>query len=78
MGLMETHIDLMKALGGSTKVARALGFTVSTVSAWKHRNRIPFEHWPAMVKLAKKKGVKVDLQKMWSLDATPPKKTEAA
>lgn len=75
---MKTHIDLIKALGGSTKVARALGFEVSAVSAWKHRNRIPFEHWPAMADLAKEKGVKVELQKMWQLVSGPLKKTEAA
>lgn len=64
---MKTHEDLIMALGGSTAVADALGYRISTVGAWKHRNKIPSEHWPEIVTYAKTNGIKISLEGMFKL-----------
>jgi hypothetical protein len=53
-GSCEPIID---ALGGTSKVARACGTSVSTVSTWKARNSIPAERWLALADLARRRGV---------------------
>lgn len=55
---MQTIPQIIDALGGPTEVARLTGQPVPTVSAWKHRNKIPARHWPSLVSIAREKGVK--------------------
>ena len=64
---MKTHIDLIDALGGSTRIATALGYEIPTVGAWKHRNKIPSEHWPEIVNYAREAGLKISLEGMFKL-----------
>jgi DNA-binding transcriptional regulator YdaS (Cro superfamily) len=40
--------DIIAALGGPTKAARALGLSIGTVDAWQRRGRIPAWRWPAI------------------------------
>jgi hypothetical protein len=48
---------LIKALGGPTAVAAALGLRLSTVGNWKMRDAIPREHHLAVWRLAIEKGI---------------------
>ena len=50
---METVKDFIDKLGGTVKVANALGVPISTVSGWNINNSIP--HWrvPALEEMAK-------------------------
>jgi len=56
---MQNAADIIDALGGTSKVATALGLTASTVSSWKFSKtgKIPSWRMPAVRKLAKKWGV---------------------
>ena len=47
--------------GGLTKLARALGLTVSTVQGWKKRGKIPQEHWLAIMAVAKANALDLTL-----------------
>lgn len=47
-----TPASLIDALGGSAEVAKKIGRPVGTVAAWKHRDAIPSEAWPAFISLA--------------------------
>lgn len=62
---MRNAADLIDALGGSAKAAEKIGRPVGTVAAWKHRNAIPSEAWPAFIAAAAKEddvqGVDADL-----------------
>ena len=48
---------LIKALGGPTAVAEALGLRVATVGNWSLRDAIPPEHHIAVWRLATAKGI---------------------
>lgn len=51
----------LKALGGVSAVANALGLTPSTVSSWIHKsNKIPRWHMKAVAELAVEKGIDLD------------------
>jgi len=51
------HAAIINLFGGIRPLAKALGHDHPTkVYGWKDRNNIPMEHWPALLKLAKKKG----------------------
>ena len=50
--------DLIKALGGVTAVAQALGVSVSRVSNWGLRG-VPWRYRPAIADMAKAKRVKL-------------------
>ena len=52
------HSRFIRALGGITVVARELGAGKSTVSNWPKRG-IPAHAWPALLDLARRKGVKL-------------------
>ena len=56
---MKTASDIIEALGGTVKVARALDLTPSTVSSWKSANSIPAWRMEKVSKLAKRLGVEV-------------------
>ena len=49
--------DIIAALGGTTKVAAALGVDPPVVSNWRERG-IPPKRWPALLDLAKRNKVK--------------------
>lgn len=55
---MQTVPQIIEALGGPSAVARDLGQKVPTVSAWKHRGKVPARYWPDLVSLARQKAVK--------------------
>ncbi len=50
---METVSKLIARIGGVTAVARRFvpPLPVTTVSAWKTRNRIPPRYWPTIIKI---------------------------
>lgn len=66
---MKTHADLIKVLGGATRIAISLGYEIPTVGAWRHRNRIPSEKWPDIVAFAQQVGVELTLEDMFQLKA---------
>jgi len=53
---MENAADIIKALGGTVAVARALNLTPSTVSSWKGA-KIPSWRMDGITKLAQMRGV---------------------
>lgn len=54
---MQTVSDIIEALGGTSKVADALGAPPQTVSSWKAANSIPHWRMDGIKKLARKKGL---------------------
>lgn len=63
------HQTLIAELDGSASVAEAIGQLPVTVRAWAARNRIPPEHWPALIVFAATKGVVVTAE--WLMNTTP-------
>lgn len=47
--------------GGLTKMARALGYAVSTVQGWKERGTIPQDHWRHILATAARDTVDVSV-----------------
>ena len=43
--------EIIKALGGPTKIATQLGLPPNTVTYWRHRNSIPANRWMAIIRL---------------------------
>jgi hypothetical protein len=54
---MESFSSLIITLGGPTEVAAALKMNLGTVQKMKDRDSIRPKHWPAFVKLARKRGL---------------------
>jgi hypothetical protein len=48
-------------LGGLTKAANKLGKAVTTVQGWRDRERIPQDHWSAIIDVAAAEGVAIEL-----------------
>lgn len=47
---MKTHAEIIDALGGIRKLARALEHkSHTTVQGWYARNKIPVDHWQAVI-----------------------------
>lgn len=55
---MQTIPQIIDAFGGPSALAHEMGYPVATVSAWKHRGKIPARHWPDLVALARDKRIK--------------------
>lgn len=49
--------DLVRALGGPTKVGRALGVTLEAVCNWQAKNAVPHSREIAMWRLAQQAGL---------------------
>ncbi len=58
---MQTPSEIIELLGGTSAVARELGLTPSTVSSWKQLRAIPNWRMDGIRKLAKAKGVTLNL-----------------
>jgi hypothetical protein len=66
---MQTIPQIIEQLGGPSRLAREMGLPVATVSAWKHRSRIPARHWPDLVSLARHKRLKgISLDVFFQID----------
>jgi hypothetical protein len=62
--------DIFSALGGNAELARAIGVGPSTASEMKRRGRIPAEHWQALIRAARAKGVvEIDAETLVRLHA---------
>jgi len=62
---MVTHSEIIQTLGGIRKVARALNHPRhTTVQGWADRGRIPVDHWPEVLNLARQKGIALDADTM--------------
>ncbi len=57
---------LIKRLGGSVKVAKALGIKSQAISRWLATNCIPAERLPTLIRMAKEKGISVDPKELRS------------
>jgi hypothetical protein len=57
------HSTLLIALGDYRTVARRLGRHHSTISRWKSAG-IPPEHWPQIIRLAKRANVRITLDQL--------------
>jgi hypothetical protein len=55
---MDSFSSLIVTLGGPTEVAGALDMKAAAIQKMKDRDNIKPKHWPAFVKLARKRGVK--------------------
>lgn len=56
---MKTVSDIISFWGKTTDFAEAVGVEYMTAHQWIRRNRVPPEHWPALVKAAKLRGVPI-------------------
>lgn len=46
---MKSHRDIVGQAGTPETVAKVCGVSVHTVRSWMQRNRVPAEHWSALV-----------------------------
>jgi DNA-binding transcriptional regulator YdaS (Cro superfamily) len=51
--------DLIKTLGGPSKLGRLLGVKPQAISLWASKSRVPVERVPALIRLAKSQGLEV-------------------
>lgn len=58
-GRMKTVSEIISLWGRTADFAEAVGVKYMTAHQWTLRNRVPPEHWPALVKAAKKRGFPV-------------------
>jgi hypothetical protein len=54
---MQTFTDLLMRWPSLSGIGRELGCSYDTVMAWKRRNSIPYEYWPALIASAKRLGI---------------------
>lgn len=66
---MEPAKSIVEKLGGETEIARAIGLPLPTPYSWTRSRkqhgcsgRIPQKHIPALLKMAKSRGVKLKLE----------------
>ena len=64
------HSALIAKLGGPPAVAEVLGIESINVRQWRARNRIPPEHWSALIEAAARPDVNAD----WFLETMPERK----
>lgn len=64
-----TAAEIIKSLGKSPDVAAALGLAASTVRTMAYKNSIRPEHWPALIALARKRGVRLNRTMLIAADA---------
>lgn len=68
---------LARRIGSHKRLADRLGLSNTTISHWRNDDGIPPRHWPALLRLAKQVGYRLDLG---HLDAGParPDRSSAA
>lgn len=74
---MQTISEVIDAIGGTTKAAAALDVPMGTVAAWKHRDSIPSEYWPDVVRVAAEIGVVVSFAELAELAASREREQRA-
>lgn len=71
------HATVIERLGGYRYVARHVERDPTTVCRWQQTG-IPAEHWPAILRLARRKGVRLSLDQLqrasplWGKPVTAP------
>lgn len=69
----EPAYSIVEKLGGKAEVAQKLGLDKSTLSRWCQDRPlglggvIPQRHWPALLQMARKKGIKITLEELAAL-----------
>lgn len=71
---MNTHADIIDALGGYAIVAEGTAVPHGTVAAWRSRKSIPVGHWLAIVDMARRAGLR-DITFELLVHTTPRRKT---
>lgn len=67
-----TQIDaIISEFGTATELARELGVSTSLVTEWKRQQSIPVKRWPALMALAKKRGVRLDEKRLLAANVAP-------
>lgn len=56
---MKSVSDMIALWGKTADFAEACEVEYMTAHQWIRRNRVPPEHWPALVKAAKKRGLPI-------------------
>lgn len=70
---MSIVADIIRRLGGQTKVSRSLGVPGSTVASWSLRNSVPDKHKPRLISLGRETGVALTADDFLPvLPETPP------
>ena len=66
---MESYRDIIDAWPSRRALAEDLGVDYETVKKWRQRDSIPAAHWPALVKAARRRKVRVTLTLLVDLAA---------
>ncbi len=75
---MRTATDIIDLLGGPTKVAKAVGFPLTTVHSWKAANFIPEWRRAALLKMAGDQGVSLATTDFPPIEERKPRPKVAA
>ena len=70
MEILADHRALIAKLGGPPNIAAKLGIESINVRQWRSRNRVPPEHWSALIDMADRP----DVDARWFLDTMPERK----
>lgn len=62
--MSEAIKNTVRMLGGTLAVARAFDITPQTVSSWIKRGNIPSKYWPALLIMAREKGISLSLERL--------------
>ena len=70
---MNDVASLIKAFGGPTAFARAIGVQPSTASEMKRRKSIPVQRWPSVIAAAQARGIEIDSEALMCAHAPEAK-----
>lgn len=64
--------NTVRMLGGTLAVSRSFNVTPQTVSSWIKRGNIPSKYWPALLVLARGKGISLSLERLVGIEHDEP------
>jgi hypothetical protein len=70
--------NTVRMLGGTLAVSRSFKVTPQTVSSWIKRGNIPSKYWPALLALARNKGISLSLERLIGIESEPDEESQLA
>jgi hypothetical protein len=75
---MPSFSDIVNLWPSAAELARDIGIGTVRARAWRNRNGIPAEMWPAVITAAKARGLMVDAEMLMQAAANRAQPAKAA
>lgn len=75
---MKSYRDVIRAFGGPSEFAAAIGANANTARSWLHRDSVPPEWWVAVVKAARAKRIRGITFEVMAIIAAPANDDQSA